>query len=361
MDFLVDRRDLRKTKLTEGASPTVLDSGEVEVSVERFALSANNVTYGVVGEAMSYWDFFPAPEGWGRIPVWGFAEVTGSRQGEIEEGERIFGYLPMSTELTLRPERVTPTGFFDAAPHRSSLPAAYQRYERVSKDPSHDPRHENHQALLFPLYFTSFLLEDFLSDSDLFGAERVVIASASSKTALGTAFLLSERQPPRAEVVGLTSPGNVAFCDRVGYYDSVLPYAEAASLTREPPTVFVDMSGDGEVLQAVHRQLGDRLRHSSLVGASHWEAGGGGQELPGPRPKFFFAPAQLEKRLQDWGPGGVERRFAEAWRPFLESVEGWLRIVRGHGPSAVESRYREVLEGKAKPDEGYVLFWEEPR
>jgi hypothetical protein len=354
VDFLVDRGDLRKTRITEDGSPAPLDPGEARVRVEKFALTANNVSYGVFGEAMSYWDFFPAPEGFGRIPVWGFAEVTESRHEGVEEGERIFGYLPMSTELALRPGRVAPASFVDAAPHRGGLPAAYQRYARVSKDPDHDPRHEDHQALLFPLYFTSVLLEDFLSDRELFGAERAVIASASSKTALGTAFLLSER---RVEVVGLTSPRNVEFCQRVGYYDSVLPYGEVASLPRQPPTVFIDMAGDAELLAAVHRHLSDRLRHSSLVGASHWEAGGSGQELPGPRPEFFFAPTQFEKRQKDWGPGGVERRFAEAWGRFLASVEGWLRIVRGHGPAAVESRYHEVLEGKAKPDEGFVLFW----
>ena len=41
--------------------------------------------------------FFPAESGWGRVPVWGFADVVGSRHQALAEGVRVFGYLPMST------------------------------------------------------------------------------------------------------------------------------------------------------------------------------------------------------------------------------------------------------------------------
>ena len=60
----------------------------------RFGLTANNVTYAVIGEAMSYWDFFPAEDGWGRVPMWGFAEVERSEAEGVEPGTRVYGYLP---------------------------------------------------------------------------------------------------------------------------------------------------------------------------------------------------------------------------------------------------------------------------
>jgi hypothetical protein len=65
------------------------------------------------------------------------------------------------------------------------------------------------QALLQPLFMTSFVLDDWLVDSDLFGAELVVLGSASSKTAIGLAHLLTTNQ--RARVVGLTSERNAEF------------------------------------------------------------------------------------------------------------------------------------------------------
>ena len=46
-----------------------------------------------------------------------------------------------------------------------------------------------------PLFFTSFMLADQLEDNDWFGAEVLVLSSASSKTAYGTAFLLRGQGP----------------------------------------------------------------------------------------------------------------------------------------------------------------------
>ena len=38
-------------------------------------VTANNVTYAVAGDSFKYWDFFPAPEGFGIVPMWGHARV----------------------------------------------------------------------------------------------------------------------------------------------------------------------------------------------------------------------------------------------------------------------------------------------
>ena len=56
-----------------------LDAGEILLQIECFALTANNVTYAAHGVDMAYWGFFPAPEGFGIVPVWGFAGVIESR------------------------------------------------------------------------------------------------------------------------------------------------------------------------------------------------------------------------------------------------------------------------------------------
>jgi hypothetical protein len=357
MDFLVRRDDLRKCRVESFPERTgdQLGEGEALLRVDRFGLSANNVTYVVFGEAMRYWNFFPAPEGWGFIPVWGFADVAASRHDDIPEGERIFGYLPSSTHLVVQPGRVTSSTFVDAAPHRADLPSVYQQYSRVAADPGYDPEHEDHQALLRPLYMTSFFAEDFLSDNDLFGAQAAVLSSASSKTAMGLAFLLSQNRPRDCEVVGLTSPRNLEFCERVGYYDRVLPYDELETLESHVPTVWVDMAGEGELLARVHRHFGDSLCHSCIVGATHWEELQPQHDLPGPQPQFFFAPTQINQRVQDWGPGGIAQRYAEAWQAFLPSIEAWMKIVHGRGPDAVEALYRELLEGDVDPEVGHML------
>ena len=358
-DFLVDRKDLRRTQLAPAPDPleTTFRPGHLMLKVESFALTANNITYAVFGDAMQYWNFFPAPTGWGRVPVWGYATVVQSAVNGIENGERLFGYLPMSSHLMVKPERVTPADFMDASEHRRPLPSPYQLYRRLAGDPGHEPGHEDARALLYPLFITSFMIEDFLDDNDVFGARRVVIASASSKTALGLAHLLQQRHGKKCEVIGLTSPGNVAFCESLGYYSRVLPYDGLETMEKSTPTVYVDMAGDGKLLARVHQHFENQLKHSCIVGATHWEERATQHQMPGPKPQFFFAPTQIKKRTVDWGPGGVDSHYAEAWKAFLLTTVPWLKIQQRRGPAEVQKAYLEVLEGKSRPELGLILSW----
>ena len=327
-DFLVSRKDIRETRIAD-SEPPALEPGQALLDVQSFGLTANNVTYAVFGDLMSYWDFFPAEDGWGRVPMWGFAEVRASEAEGLEEGARVYGYLPPSSHLVVTPA-VDKRGFVDEAPHRKALPATYQRYQEVSSDPFYREDTEELQMLLRPLFFTSFLIDDQLADDGLTERGPVLIASASSKTAIGAAYLLAQRED--VEVVGLTSPGNAEFVEGLGIYHRTLTYDSIGSFERGPATL-VDISGDGEVRAAVHHHLGDDLVHSMAVGVTHWEemGAGGGAELPGPQPVFFFAPTRVDKRSEDWGAGALNERVAEAWQGFCEWTGEWLEIARGRG------------------------------
>ena len=204
-----------------------------------------------------------------------------------------------------------------------------------------------------PLFFTSFLIDDFLADNEFFGASTVVLASASSKTAFGTAHLLGGREG--VTVVGLTSPGNVAFVEGLGCYDQVVTYDKIASLPTGP-AVFVDMSGSAAVVRAVHEHYGDDLTHSAIVGLTHWEDRlGSSDPMPGPAQTMFFAPSQIEKRREEWGPGVIEAKLGAAWGPFIEHVSDWIEIQHGTGVDAVSEVYFELLEDRTRPDTAHVL------
>ena len=352
MTLEVKRDDLRSLRWSD-AGPGDLQYGQARLRVDQFALTANNVTYAVFGDAMSYWQFFPAEEGWGRVPVWGFADVEESKVEGLSEGDRVYGYLPMATHLVVTPSRINDGGFVDAVPHRAALSPVYNQYQRVTADSEHDPKREREYAILRPLFMTSFLIDDWLADDAMFGAQSVVIASASSKTALGLAQLLSTTGD--VEVVGLTSAGNAAFVRSVGYYNQTVEYDRLGELPAAKPTVFVDMAGGGRVLGDVHRHFGDALQKSCLVGATHWEESASPADLPGPAPTFFFAPDRVVKRRADWGPGGLESRVSSAWEEFLESVDGWLTIVERNGRDELEATWLEVLEGRASPAVGYIV------
>jgi hypothetical protein len=351
-DFLIKRDELRECRIAETESPTV-GSGEALLRVDSFGLTANNVTYAVMGEAMSYWDFFPAEDGWGRVPTWGFAEVETSEAEGVEVGTRVYGYLPPSSYLLVTPKSVNDSGFTDGSPHRAALPSAYHRYLASGGDPFYSADSEDIQMLLRPLFFTSFLIDDQLADEGLTERGPIIISSASSKTAIAAAFLLAQRDG--VELVGLTSAPNKEFVEGLGIYGRAVTYDEIDSLG-EGPATYVDIAGDGAVRQAVHTHFGDELAYSMTVGVTHWEEIGDGQgDLPGPTPTFFFAPARVEKRSAEWGPAELERRVAEAWHPFCEWIAGWLELDRGEGFEGVKSAYLEVLEGKIGPKSAHVI------
>jgi Protein of unknown function (DUF2855) len=352
-DFLVKRDDLRQTRIAETDVPEI-ESGQALLRVDSFGLTANNVTYAVMGEAMSYWDFFPAEEGWGRVPMWGFAEVERSEADGVEPGTRLYGYLPPSSHLAVTPVKVAGGGFTDGASHRAALPSAYHRYLATGGDLFYREQTEDIQMLLRPLFFTSFLIDDQLADEGLADRGPIVLSSASSKTAIAAAFLLAQRQG--VELVGLTSPRSAEFVAGLGIYGRTVTYDAIDSLEHGPAT-FVDFSGDGEVRHAVHSHFGAELVHSMAVGVTHWEelGSGGSGELPGPRPSFFFAPTRVAKRAEDWGRLGLEQRVADAWHPFCDWTGTWLEAIPGHGLEGARDAYLDVLEGRVDPRTARVI------
>ena len=343
----VARGDLAAAEVLEVAVPEPAD-GEAVLRVDRVGLTANNVTYAVLGEAFRYWEFFPAGQGRGRVPLWGFAEVVASRAEGVRVGQRLYGYLPTASHLLVRPGRVDARGFRDTSEHRAALPSPYNAYALTTGDAAYEVGREDLQVLYRPLFFTSWMLADQLAETP--GAQVLAISSASSKTAYGTAFAL---QDSGVEVVGLTSPGNVAFTSDLGVYDRVLAY-DAVDELAQVPTAYVDVAGSTPVREALHAHLGQDLVLDLIVGVTHQDGSRAGR-LAGARPTTFFAPDRITQRTADWGRDGFDARFGEAWRAFAPVVQGWVDVTVGQGPQALREVWLEVLSGASAPRTGHVL------
>ena len=204
-----------------------------------------------------------------------------------------------------------------------------------------------------PLFFTSFLIDDQLVDDGLAARGPIVISSASSKTAIGAAFLLAQREG--VELIGLTSAGNVEFVEGLGVYSRTVTYDAIESLDRGPAT-FVDIAGDATVRLAVHSHYAEELVSSMRVGGTHWEERGDNDgELPGPSPTLFFAPDRVTKRSQEWGSAELQSRVSGAWHPFCEWTGSWLEVIHGQGFEAVQSVYLDALEGRIEAKTAHVL------
>jgi len=357
---LLIRKDQLATTRLHTATDEPLADGQVRVRIDSFALTSNNITYAAFGDAMSYWQFFPSgEEGWGTIPVWGFASVVQSLHPGVPVGERLYGYWPMASGAVLSPGRLSPERFTDVAPHRAELPAVYNQYFRCNADPLYTADTEDTQSLLRPLFITSWLIDDFMADNDFFGANTMLLSSASSKTAYGTAFQLHQRKG--IEVIGLTSPGNVAFCESLGCYDRVVTYDALDTIAADTPCVYVDFAGNGELRNAIHGRFTD-LKYSSSIGGTHVEqlaSKGAGKDLSGPRATLFFAPAQIKKRTTEWGAEEFGRRMVSAWHHFIaeatDANKPWLRAEHHAGGDAVQAAYAQVLAGKGDPRTGHIL------
>ena len=354
-DFIVARNDLQQSRLIESRLPdaATLPADTLLVKVDRFAFTANNITYATLGDVMKYWQLFPAPDGFGNIPVWGFGDVVASRHPNVPTGERLFGYFPMATHLVIEAGDVSRRGLRDVAPHRQGVSPVYNAYARVGDDPAFAGRAGDHQALLRPLFMLSFLVDDYLAENALFGASRVLLSSASSKTAIGLAHRLHARK--QAGVIGLTSAANAEFVRSLGCYDEVVTYDRVDSMPAGGPVAFVDMAGNADLRARLHRHFGDEMKYSGRVGLTHQDSSNTEAELPGARPTWFFAPDQIRKRAKEWGPGGIETRFSQAWSGLAPNLERWLTIVESRGPAAVKQVYVDTLAGRIPPEQGHML------
>jgi len=351
----INQGDLRDARIATSPS-RALGFGESRLLIESFGLTSNNITYADMGNAMGYWQFFPGPHvddvTWGHLPVWGFGRVDESTSAALSPGQRVFGYFPCATELIVTPGRVDDSGFSDVVIHRQPLPSVYNRYAFVLTDPLYDENAEGTLMLLRPLFVTSFTVDDFLADNDDFGATTIVLSSASSKTAIASAFLLKQRG---LRVVALTSDTNVRFTSSLDLYDDVVTYELIDNLARTA-TVYIDVAGRRDVTRRVHEHLDKQLRYSMIVGDTHWDAtpDDAAGTLVGPAPTLLFAPTQIAKRRSDWGRDGFENRVASSWHTFTQWSTTWLEEIPIEGADDIRATYLNLVNGRIDPRVGHV-------
>ena len=342
--FLVNKNKNTKHLLKVENAPD-LSEGEVLLKINKYAFTSNNITYAVVGEQMKYWNFFPAQSPYGVVPVWGYAEVVESKNEAIKEGTQYFGYYPMRKYLKVEPTKISDFGFTDGAAHRQEMASLYNNYE-ASKPNDYVP-------IFRPLFGTSFLSYYFLKNANFFEAKNVILTSASSKTSLGQAFLLSQnKSEDQKKVIGLTSERNKTFVKGTGFYDLVLSYDEVSELPMED-TVLVDMAGNMNVLNATYAHLGEKLKYTSMIGLTDWQSDR--TKIQVPNAKFFFAPHVAMEFGKEWGQKELWQRIGKALQSFIMVSNKWITIERIHTHEELASLYDDMVSGKVDPKIGYLV------
>ena len=353
-ELWVNRQDYRNTRIVHDDVPALAE-GEVLVAIDKFGLTANNVSYAVSGDMIGYWNFYPAEAPWGKVPVWGCASVVESNCSDVPVGDRLWGFFPMSSHAVLKPGKIVDDQFIDFAAHRRELPGLYNAYRRSKAEPEFLQQMETERCLLFPLFATSFILYDYLIDNDFFGAKQVLIGSVSSKTGFGLAQMLHKDPAVNVKIVGLTSTGNVDFVQGLGCCDAIVVYGNEDQIDASLKSAYVDMSGDVRLTTTLHNHVGDNMVESAMVGASHWEDGGKMGILPGAKPTFFFAPGQIAKREKEWGPGVPMFKAMNASAEVAKAVEGNMTVEWIKGAEDLAKMWNELLDNKISPQRGLMV------
>jgi hypothetical protein len=376
--FEVAKNDLSQTRVVELNIEQPLADNEVLLKVSKFALTANNISYGITGDALGYWQFFPinnVPSDtasnsitstthtaqqtqWGRLPVMGFADVVSSNNKDINVGERVWGFMPMATHLKIIAGKVNPSGFSDINPCREGLSPVYARFDRVTANPFYQLKNEDYDILLRGLFTTSWLVDDFMFDNNYFDATQYLITSASSKTSIALAFAIKQRG--QRSTVGITSMANLSFVESLGCYDHVISYNDITTLDANVASILVDMAGGKNTLAAIHHHFNQQLRYSCRIGATHHgdidltDTQSDGL-LPGAPPTFFFAPTQLKKRSLEWGVGETMKQMNQSLLHYIDFCRSIITISHTHDLHHVNDIYQQVLAGTADASVGQII------
>ena len=359
-DFIFNPDDFRDAKFVSGASYDAdgLADGEVIIEIDRLALTANTISYGIAGKSglIRYLESFPAPQGYARMPFWGFGNIVASAHPELSAGERLYGFYPPSTYLLTKMDKVKPASCRDMSPCRNSIPNFYSEYARVAAEPGYNTEFDDMQSLLRPVISTSFLLENFITRHAFYDARNVIITSASSKTAFGFGHFLVNNHANRCKAIGLTSAGNKDFVEKIGCYNQVLTYDEVAMLPKEPSVLF-DMAGNCTVRGAIHNHLGDQIAYSGTVGATHWESvGADDAALPGPRPVFWSGPDEIAHLAQESDdPAQMLNLISARMGGLILEAAQWLTVTHFSSPEAIKAAYTDMLDSKMTAEQGIIF------
>ncbi|KAG9313370.1 hypothetical protein JVU11DRAFT_5687 [Chiua virens] len=280
-------KDANTAVLAKSIVPTALPANHVLIKVDRFGFSANNITYQALGEVphFRYFDFHAVPEDsdssaststHGVTPVWGFGTIVTSTHAAIQTGERVYGYFAPTRFLlfSVAPLDFNRYAFYVSRPHLPEDRRPYNQVTRCSTDPLYDPSPnvEDLTMLYRPLFWTSFWCEDWFHTSKYRGgASRILISSASAKTAFCLAYLIRKRaatdndgRMSMRQVIGLTSSKNYVFTKNLGLYDHVLNYDEfeSAPVLNEPlqKWIYIDVAGNEHLNARIFAHFSDTNR-----------------------------------------------------------------------------------------------------
>ena len=109
------------------------------------------------------------------------------------------------------------------------------------------------------------------------------------------------------------------------------------------------------VINQLREHLKDNLSLHLGVGATHWSADPTVKTSKfGAEKLSFFAPSEIDQRVNEWGEEAFYQRLNEAWQAFLSEIDSWIAIEYFDGAEGLEKSFSSLLAG-ANPGAGIVV------
>ena len=196
--MVATRRDDLKATVVLHDELAPLQAGEIRLRVDKVGLSANNLFYAQMGEApfLKFFAVYPLGEehkDLANVPAWGVATVVESDNPDFSPGEQFRGFLHMTNVVQMKARR-TPEVFQAYGGGRDKINQAYNGFLAVDPEGTSPIRGSGEKSDLAmtsaPGASSGFILYELLKMHDFYGANSIVLTSASSKLSLATALLL---------------------------------------------------------------------------------------------------------------------------------------------------------------------------
>ena len=297
---------------------------------------------------------------WGRMPVWGFAEVAAVALRR--RGGR--GAAVWLSADQLASHRFARAGERARVRRRRTAPARaacrLQRVPALRADPLYRADREAEQALLRPLFVTSFLIDD--SSLTTIASARAACCCRAHRARPLTArrsvcssdVVHRMRSGHRAHVAGQRRNSRKA-SDATTMSSLMTRWRRCLSTSRRCTSISL-AAPRCAARSTITSPTGWPIRAPS---AARIGTSSAARRIAGPATGIVLRAGAVKKRSGDWGRDGLQQRIAAAWHAFMARITDahrpWLTVVRGSGPEAITATYLELLDGKTNPRNGHML------
>lgn len=409
--FVTKREDrtsieLLQTTASDSKSKGKNDEDDIKFKILKGSLTANNKFYLDFGDKPPFHFFKCYPivpeqsslvssssnsnddvvnnENYAHPCVWGIAQVTESQLDNVQVGTKYIAMLPIGESVSFRTPRVDTEDDNVLIVDRPTTNPDYNVFRKL--DDEDDEHYEDLALACSPGIITGFGLNFHLRNCDFYGADALVVTSASSKVALALAVYLKHNDNPvTKKIIGYTSESNEEFCRKTGLYDEIMGYEDALNCERRAKKkmkyVIVDIAGRGEVYNRNIQEPGIEIVKLLSIGNASGTANKqstfasfsmiakvklvltmmGAPSMfsswMNPVQELYLIFNHMADLKKEWGAEKLRATLNEYERIFCKAAtdEEWISVRTCDTEESIQKAFEEIVQGTVPPSETIIL------